>query len=396
MQRFPAFLSLLLVVALAGCAAAPVAAPVVEVAPAAAMPAPPETPQPPTQPPVPALPTPQQPVVQAEEPVQAANAVPHLALLLPLKSNAFGGAAEAVRQGFMAAAGETTADIRIYATDDQPADILSAYRDALQQGARMVVGPLTRSAVTALAASHLVSVPTLALNQPEADEAVPPNLYLFSLSVEAEARQIARMAFADGRVNALVIGTDAPLSKRTQLAFIDEWQKLRGKIVGQIELPKSRDDYPALRETIASRPADMIFLAASAEQSRMARPYFGATVATYATSQIYPGKSAQLKTIDLNGIRFVDMPWLLQPDHPAVMAYPAAEFPSAELARLYAFGIDAFRLSRVLAANQLRAGFALDGVTGTIRLKADQLFEREPTPAEFVQGEAVILESAGP
>lgn len=318
-----------------------------------------------------------------------------MALLLPLKSTAFGRAAEAVRQGFMAAAGETTADIKIYATDDAPAGILSAYRDALQQGATTVVGPLTRGAVTVLAASNLVSVPTLALNQPEADEPVPPNLYLFSLSVEAEARQVARMAFADGRLSALVVGTDTPLSKRTQQAFVDEWQKLHGKIVGQLDLPKSRDDYPALRDTVAGLPSDMIFLAATAEKARLARPYLGATVATYATSQVYSGKSAQLKTIDLNGIRFVDMPWLLQPDHPAVMAYPAAEFPNAELARLYAFGIDAFRLARALAANQLRAGYTLDGVTGTIRFKAGQLLEREPTPAQFVQGEAVVVESAG-
>ena len=319
-----------------------------------------------------------------------------MALLLPLKSAAFGRAAEAVRQGFMAAAGEAAIGIKVYATGDQPAGILSAYGDALQQGATTVVGPLTRGAVAALAASNLVNVPTLALNQPESDEPVPPNLYLFSLSVEAEARQVARMAFADGRLSALVVGTDTPLSKRTQQAFIDEWQKLHGKIVGQVDLPKSRDDYPALRDSIASLPSDMIFLAASAEQSRLARPYLGAAVATYATSQVYPGKSAQLKTIDLSGIRFVDMPWFLQPDHPAVMAYPPAEFPSAELTRLYAFGIDAFRLAQVLAANQLRAGFTLDGVTGKISLKDGQLLEREPTPAQFVQGEAVVLESAVP
>lgn len=355
------------------------------------MPAAPEIPQPPS----PATQSLEKPI-EAKEAARTASATPHMALLLPLKSAAFGRAADAVRQGFVAAAGETAKDIKVYATDDQPAGILSAYRDALQQGATMVVGPLTRSAVTALAASKLVAVPTLALNQPEADDSVPPNLYLFSLSVEAEARQVAHIAFADGRLGALVVGTDTPLSKRTQQAFIDEWQKLRGKIAGQVDLPKSRDDYPTLRETVVSHPADMIFLAASAENSRLARPYLGATVATYATSQVYPGKSEQLKTIDLNGIRFVDMPWLLQPDHPAVMAYPPAEFPNAELTRLYAFGIDAFRLARVIAANQLRAGFTLDGVTGRIGLKDGQLFEREPTPAQFVQGEAVVVESAVP
>jgi len=323
-------------------------------------------------------------------------AAPHVALLLPLKSAAFARAAGAVRQGFMAAADGSAVDVKVYATDDQTDGILSAYRDALQQGARMVVGPLTRNAVTALAASSLVGVPTLALNQPETEGALPQNLYLFSLSVEAEARQVARSAFADGRLRALVVGTGTPLSRRTGQAFLDEWRSLRGESAGQIDLPKSPDDYPALHEAIASHPSDMIFLAADAGKARLARPYLSAAVATYATSQIYGGKTDQLENIDLAGIRFVDMPWLLQPDHPAVTAYPRADFPGADLTRLYAFGIDAFRLARLLAEGQVRPGFTLDGVTGRISVKGSQAFERELTPAQFVQGEVVILEPAAP
>ena len=326
----------------------------------------------------------------------ATVAAPHVALLLPLKSAAFARAAAAVHQGFMAAAVGTAVDVKLYATDDQTDGILSAYQDALQQGARMVVGPLTRSAVTALAASSLVGVPTLALNQPETDGVLPQNLYLFSLSVEAEARQVARSAFADGRLTALVIGTGTPLSRRTGQAFLDEWRSLRGESAGQVDLPKSPDDYPALREAIASHPSDMIFLAADAEKARLARPYLSAAVATYATSQIYGGKTDQLKNIDLTGIRFVDMPWLLQPDHPAVMAYPGADFPSVDLARLYAFGIDAFRLAKLMAEGRPHRGFTLDGVTGRISFKSSQIFERQLTPAQFVQGEAVILEPAAP
>jgi hypothetical protein len=50
---------------------------------------------------------------------------------------------------------------------------------------------------------------------------------------------------------------------------------------------------------------------------------------------------------DLDGVRFVDMPWLLQPDHPAVMVYPQPAQPMpTELARLYAFGIDAYRIAQ--------------------------------------------------
>jgi hypothetical protein len=91
----------------------------------------------------------------------------------------------------------------------------------------------------------------------------------------------------------------------------------------------------------------------------------------------------------MEGIAFVDMPWLIEPDHPAVMTYPRAATPySAELERLYALGIDAYRV----AAEWLKGGqrFELDGVTG--RLRVDPVLagrvERLPSLAVFVDGRA--------
>ncbi|MGE5027142.1 MAG: penicillin-binding protein activator, partial [Betaproteobacteria bacterium] len=116
-------------------------------------------------------------------PPPAAEALPngdhaHIALLLPLDSDSFGQAAEAVRQGAVAAsamqaapqgpkpAGQmpATLPLQTYPTGDRMEDIVSAYRQALQAGAKIVVGPLTRHGVTALARSGLISVPTRALN----------------------------------------------------------------------------------------------------------------------------------------------------------------------------------------------------------------------------------------
>jgi len=83
----------------------------------------------------------------------------------------------------------------------------------------------------------------------------------------------------------------------------------------------------------------------------------------YATSQIFSGNENTLVNYDLNGIRFVDMPWLLQPDHPAVMSYARANPPlSIDRERLYALGIDAFRLAQLLLSRKI--ALPLDGVTG--------------------------------
>jgi outer membrane PBP1 activator LpoA protein len=85
------------------------------------------------------------------------------------------------------------------------------------------------------------------------------------------------------------------------------------------------------------------------------------------------------------------MPWLLQPDHPAVMIYPRALYrEAADYERLYALGIDAFRVAVALLAGN--ATLSLDGVTGRIMLGPDQQFVRLLTAAQFNQGKLTITE----
>src|SRR4051812_14034058 len=120
----------------------------------------------------------------------AAAREPHIALILPLASPSFGRHAEAVRQGFMTAAkgaAKNVPPVRVYPVNEDTLNVLTIYEQALESGAQLVVGPLTRNGVAALAASNLVSVPTLALNTLEA-RAAPARMYLFGLGVEQEAR----------------------------------------------------------------------------------------------------------------------------------------------------------------------------------------------------------------
>jgi outer membrane PBP1 activator LpoA protein len=325
-------------------------------------------------------------------PARPVDKTPHIALLLPLQSASFGRAADAVRKGFMAGFSISPAQlpVKVYAADEAADNIVSAYLSAVQEGAKVVIGPLTRNAVTHLAASGLIGVPTLALNATDGDDFIPPNLYLFGLSAETEARQIARTAFTEGRRNAFIVSSGTPLAKRIQQAFLEEWEKLDGEVAAQLILPKSQEGLLGLRETSAKSSADMIFLAMDADKTLLVRPYLNPIAVTYATSQVFTGRANRLQNVDLNGVRFVDMPWLLEPDHPAVMVYPRPEpLGGVELERLYALGIDASRLAISLAGGEVRNGFAMDGVTGKISLKG-QLFERELTAAQFQEGEVVL------
>jgi hypothetical protein len=403
MQRFAAFLIILFAAFNSGCATSTVPAPVIEGRPIAA-PAPSVA--------APAAPTPEAETPAAQTfPLAAAlppeafttppkeDQKPHIALLLPLKSASFGPAAEAVRQGAAAASVmqiPAVLRLQVYPTGDQVEDIVSAYRQALQAGAKIVIGPLTRNGVTALAQSGLVAVPTLALNYPEGEAALPENFYLFGLTAEGEARQAARRAFNDGRRTALTVTANTPLAKRVQLAFADEWRGMGGKLVAQASFSPDRTQFPAVRDTVIKHRTDIIFLAADANLARMVRPYLDANTPTYATSMVFGGNQEIGKNIDLNGVLFAEMPWLLVPDHPAVMVYPRAENFSIEQERLYALGIDAFRIATIMARNPRPGeGSVLDGVTGQISL-ADHQFQRELAVAQFREGTAVATEFADP
>jgi hypothetical protein len=319
------------------------------------------------------------------------TAVP-AALLLPLDSAAFGRLADSVRQGVLAAARldpRAQLAITVYATADDPNSTVAAYEQALAQGNRLVIGPLTRNGVSRVAQSMQPGTLVLALNSPDTGAPMPENLFAFSLHVEVEGRQIARMAFANGYRSALTVSDSAPLARRVHAAFADEFVRQGGRLIAQFVYSNAAPDLLTLRETATSGHADAIFLALDAAQARLIHPYVNGSAQVYATSQVFAGAVERLRDVELNGVRFVDMPWLLQPDHPAVMVYarPEVSQPIAgDSERLYAFGIDAYRIAADLAHESRIVHEPLDGVTGRIAMTRDRHFVRELTPAQFADG----------
>jgi len=318
----------------------------------------------------------------------------HMAVILPLQSNSFGRHADSVRLGVFAAAG-LQADrlpVVVYATTEQPERILEAYQRAVSNGASAVIGPLTRNGVSALAASGQITIPTVALNVPDIDVRLPPLMYVFGLQVEAEARQVARYAFEQGGKSVFVVTRDTALDRRIAQAFADQWKALKGKVAEQFVYTTEVATPGKLRDRVLSTTADTIFLSLDAPRARFVRPYLGSKQPIYATSMVFASSIGAMDPYDLEGVRFLDMPWLLQPDHPAVISYLRAEVQGAPLdqERFYALGIDAYRIASALLADQGWRG-PLDGVSGTITLEAGQHFSRELTPAQFSGGAARSL-----
>jgi outer membrane PBP1 activator LpoA protein len=321
--------------------------------------------------------------------VPAEPAVPHIALLLPLKSPVFAKAADVVQQGFLAAAGKETngLPVRVYPCSNESTEVAALYQQALRAGAVAVAGPLTRSGVAALAANANLMTPTLALNMLDGTRA--DRLFFFGLPAEAEARQSAQRATAAGLLSATIVSTDTPLSKRLAQAFADEWLRAGGIL--RDEIVYNGDPTP-LKE-LSQDPGNSVFLSAEVDKARLLRPYINAVLPVYSTSQVFAGNNRTLTNYDLSDVRFVDMPWMLQPDHPAVMIYPrAVPTMTPDMERLYALGIDAYRLLQVVFEHSEAKQLPLDGVTGKITLSGHS-FQREAILAIIKQGQGVPVDS---
>jgi outer membrane PBP1 activator LpoA protein len=339
-------------------------------------------------------------------PVESPNAAPapaapiRIGLLLPLRSEALGPPADALRAGFMAAfeRERTGFVVNLIETGGEPDDALDAYMAAVKQN-DIIVGPLARSAVTAIAASGVVSRPTIALNHPEGRNAVPPNMLVIGLSIEDQARQVAQWAAAEhpGASAIIVSGTNT-WQRRIAAAFAAQWKQAGGS-AQLTELPASNgylneSGIISLKQKIDTEQPGLMFAALDADQARQVRSIVGTELPAYGTSSVNPGPGQASALVDLDGMRLLDMPWEVQSEHTAVMVYPrfTGSARTLDLDRLYALGIDAFRITRQLALKP-NTPFKLDGVTG--RLSVDfsptrSRFERIE-PGAVYQGGAFKL-----
>jgi hypothetical protein len=332
----------------------------------------------------------EQPVVEPILPRLAEGAEHHIALILPLRSPVFGRAAEALQLGFLSAAEQqpNALPVRVYSANDEKFEVDALYRLALEQGALAVAGPLTRNGVAALAANPALPVPTLALNVLEMERT--DQLYSFGLPPELEARQAAQWAASSGLLTATVVRTDSALSKRLAQAFEEEWQRTGGVLWPEIVY----EGDPSEIRLLGGEAGSMVFMAAEPDQARLIRPYIFADIPVYTTSQVFTGNGNNLVNYDLGEVRFYDMPWVMQPDHPAVMVYPRVEPPySMDMERLYALGIDAYRMLQVLYHHNTSNALPLDGVTGKLTLEG-RYVKREGVKSTMRNGQAMTMDAA--
>ncbi|MDK1023313.1 MAG: penicillin-binding protein activator [Gammaproteobacteria bacterium] len=346
-----------------------------------------------------------------------------IALLLPLRGElaAYGNA---IRDGFLAAhyqnksRNDSLPRITIY--DSSPADIGNVYQQAINEGAEFVVGPLDKNKVAELNKLPELAVPILALNRASAKKSAPQgiarNIYQFSLSPEDEVVQVAKQAWQEGLRRALVIVPDDEWGMRNGTIFMDTWSSLGGDIADVTFFSTSRDYSEMvqsllqvdasekrasdLRRTIRERfefnprrrrDIDFIFLLANPNQARGINPtlafFYAEDLPVYATSHINSGSDSRLDSIDLNGIRFCDIPWKLTESGPLFQSIQQNwQASRGSLAPFYALGVDAYHLYPRLNQLEQIPGDKLFGMTGVLTLNNNRVIVRRLTWAQIKNG----------
>lgn len=343
------------------------------------------------------------------------RAYTRVALLLPLEG-AFALAGKSVRDGFMTAyfaESRRRPTVQVYDTGENPDGALDAYRRAVADGADVVVGPLARDSVVALFERAEITVPLLALNR-GGSTPPPPGSVTFALAPEDEGIAAAERMLRRGWRRVIAVAGEDESAQRSLAAFRERIEQRDGEIVAQIKLPESAPDYaPLIRQALSAAgaesstapeddadttfstrvAADAIFLAVKPAQARLFAPQLRVAgiynLPVVATSQIAAGGANARLDRELDGIEFTEIPWLIS-DLPGVPARaPLAESMASARgggARLFAFGLDAFRLLGHLEQLATDPNERLRGATGELRLDGFGQVQRSPGWARYSNG----------
>ena len=353
-----------------------------------------------------------------------------IALLLP-QEGPLAAVAKALREGFMAAhyqaqqAGQNPPSIQVF-DSSRLTSMDEFYRQAKAAGVQLVVGPLEKPLVKQLNGREQLPITTLALNYSDAGAEGPPQLFQFGLSAEDEAREVARRAWADGKRSAVAMVPKGEWGDRVLDAFRQSWQAKGGTLIAAehvdqpvalaqqvaelFQLRNSEGRAKRLQSTVgadvAAQPSrrqdiDFMFLAATPQQAQQIKPtmvfQYAGDVPVYATSHLFTNSNDQAQYMDLNGVRFCETPWLLNANDPLRLQV-IAQWPQAagSLGRLYAMGVDAYRLAPRLGQLKTLPESRIDGLSGSLGMNPARRIERQLPWAEFVDGKIQRLPDTAP
>lgn len=323
-----------------------------------------------------------------------------IAVFLPLHG-AYARPGNAIKDGISFEQKKYNSQIKFYDTAGE-FSIGELYQKALIDQAQIVIGPLQKQNINILAAiKH--PIPIIALN----DAPNSYSFYSFGLSYTDQAAQIARLAKYP---RALLIIPN--WGQKIAAAFIKNWS---GRITETITYNSKKDlqlklkDFLEIKQSIARqkiikkslvakvvshiRPRndfDMIFLVAYPASARQLKPFLNyfylGQKPLYAVSAVYGGAVNQQLDRDLNGLAFLDFPYLLSNND----SQPTWPEQLNSYNRLKILGRDSYKLALELDALKIFATLGIPGYSGWLTLSTSNQIKRQLQLAKFNNGKAKI------
>lgn len=311
---------------------------------------------------------------------------------------------------------DTTTKLRVYDTNDR--NLPELMNEAIQDGAELIIGPLAREKVTSLVAMKTIPIPVLALNRASIPN-THTNVFQFGLAPEDEMVQVAEQVFKEGMRNVLAIYPDSDWGTRNFETFSQHWSQQGGNIIAKaayqnqkdysalikplLNVDKSEKRSKDLRRILGKRfeftprrrqDIDFVFLLGNQSQARGIKPildfYYAEDIPVYSTSHINEFNDSKIESMDLDDIRFCDIPWKLIHSDPLQIQVQST-WPSANsnLAPFYALGVDAFRLYPRLQQLKEVKNTKVYGTTGILTLDKENILRRELLWAQFSKGQVI-------
>lgn len=358
----------------------------------------------------------------------------HIAIALPF-SGKRSKEALTIRDGILAAAA-LNSDVSYSFIDTQKLSVAQVEQLVQQQQIDFIIGPLLKETVQNYQQSSILSaIAQLNLNMPTSEQLQPSEQtaeqkntqhFYFALSPEDEVTQAVEYFVAKGIKHPAVIYANNSLGRRLHQQFEQLWQtktdselesiafenksKLGEAVKALLDVDISAKRIAQIEQLFGAKikseersrtDIDAIYVIANSQQTRLIKPFFdvnvsifGNSLPIYASSRSYVIDETRSQKLDLNGLSFTQMPWLLaQTGNDVSDLYQQIGENNTQLKKLFAFGYDAHKLVPLLPYLTVLKETSVNALTGELTLTEGNQISRQLTWAQYKQGQIIVVKT---